>query len=105
MTQEEFIQFVKDTNKEITELLEKKNKDYTSDHNDAFGNVGLASKLGIVDTDKAIFIRLSDKYARLASFIKNNKLSVEDEKVSDTLKDLIGYTLMMLGYLKNKDKK
>ena len=46
------------------------------------------------------FLRIEDKLNRLINLSKK-EAKVNDEKVEDTLKDIIGYTLLMLNY-KNK---
>ena len=69
--------------KEIEELSRKKNADYGCDSLIRFGNFG-------------ILIRLSDKLDRLKSLYKNNKLQVTDEKLEDTLKDIVNYAMYMI---------
>jgi hypothetical protein len=50
--------------------------------------------------DTAYFLRIEDKLNRLINLSKK-EAKVNDEKVEDTLKDIIGYTLLMIKY-KNK---
>ena len=68
---------------EIKKLSIKKNHDYGSNSLISFGNFG-------------IMIRLSDKMDRLKSFYTTGKLKVSDEKIEDTLKDIINYAMYMI---------
>jgi hypothetical protein len=67
---------------QIISLLERKNRDYGS------GNLIRAGEIGIV-------VRLMDKIARLENFyFKENNLTVTDESIDDTVRDIAGYCLM-----------
>lgn len=41
-------------------------------------------------------MRMSDKYHRLKNFVKSSSLSVSDETIEDTLKDMANYSLLAL---------
>lgn len=72
--------------KEIGQLVEKKDKDYNSAFSKTlkeYGNV-------------AYFLRIDDKLNRLKNLMLNNTKAEVNESVEDTLKDIIGYTLLML---------
>ena len=76
---------------EIAELVEKKDKDYNSAFSKTlkeYGNV-------------AYFLRIDDKLNRLKNLMLNNNNAEINESIEDTLKDIIGYTLLMLKELKN----
>ena len=76
--------------KEIGELVEKKDKDYNSAFSKTlkeYGNV-------------AYFLRIDDKLNRLKNLMLNNTKAEVNESVEDTLKDIIGYTLLMLKEIK-----
>ena len=77
--------------KEIGELVEKKDKDYNSAFSKTlkeYGNV-------------AYFLRLDDKLNRLKNLMLNNNNAEVNESVEDTLKDIVGYTLLMLKEIKS----
>ena len=77
--------------KEIAELVEKKDKDYNSAFSKTlkeYGNV-------------AYFLRIDDKLNRLKNLMLNNNNAKVNESVEDTLKDIIGYTLLMLKEIKS----
>ena len=75
---------------EIAQLVEKKNHDYDNSFDKTMDKYG----------DTAYFLRIEDKLNRLINLSKKEAI-VNDEKVEDTLKDIIGYTLLMIKY-KNK---
>lgn len=77
---------------EIAQLVEKKNHDYDNSFDKTMDKYG----------DTAYFLRIEDKLNRLINLSKK-QAKVSDENVEDTLKDIIGYTLLMLNY-KNKKK-
>ena len=76
---------------EIAVLVEKKDKDYNSAFSKTlkeYGNV-------------AYFLRIDDKLNRLKNLMLNNNNAEVNESVEDTLKDIIGYTLLMLKEIKS----
>ena len=75
---------------EIAQLVEKKNHEYDNSFDKTMDKYG----------DTAYFLRIEDKLNRLINLSKK-QAKVSDENVEDTLKDIIGYTLLMLNY-KNK---
>ena len=77
--------------KEIGQLVEKKDKDY----NHAFSKT--LKEYGNV----AYFLRLDDKLNRLKNLMLNNNNAEVKESVEDTLKDIVGYTLLMLKEIKS----
>ena len=71
---------------EIGELVEKKDKDYNSAFSKTLKEYG----------DVAYFLRIDDKLNRLKSLLLRSKDAEINESVEDTLKDIVGYTLLML---------
>lgn len=84
---------IKEIAVEVAELVEKKNKDYGNSFDKTLAEYG----------DTAYFLRIEDKLSRLKSLSKK-EASVADESVEDTLKDIIGYTLLMINNKRNKQK-
>lgn len=78
---------------EVAELVEKKNKDYGNSFDKTMAEYG----------DTAYFLRIEDKLSRLKNLSKK-EASVVNESVEDTLKDIIGYTLLMINNKRNKQK-
>ena len=69
---------------EIKELSVQKNNDYGCRGLIGFGNYG-------------ILVRISDKLDRLKNIYDNNKkISNKNEKIEDTLKDIVNYALYMI---------
>ena len=79
-----------DIAKEIAELVEKKEEDYNKSFSKTlhkYGNV-------------AYFIKVDDKLNRLKYMLLDNKDVEPGENVEDALKDIIGYSLLMLKEIK-----
>ncbi|MFW2490985.1 nucleotide modification associated domain-containing protein [Clostridium chromiireducens] len=72
--------------------MERKNRDYGNSFDKTMDEYGM----------NAYFLRLEDKISRLKSLNKSNTQLVNDESKEDTLKDIIGYTLLMINYLKKQ---
>ena len=88
MTNTEREQVIRDIfEDELLPILRAKGHDYAGD--DAFGNLRDFGWKGIV-------VRMSDKYHRLKNFCLSGSLSVKDESIEDTLRDLINYGLLCL---------
>jgi hypothetical protein len=71
-------------------LMEKKNQDYAVE-SDPYRNFRTFGRMGIL-------VRISDKLARLRTFEERGTLSVETESVEDTVRDIINYAVLYLGY-------
>lgn len=68
------------------EIMTAKNQDYAHE-SDVFRNFRRYGTLGVL-------VRLSDKLARLDSFEENKTFAVADEKLEDTIIDLINYGII-----------
>jgi hypothetical protein len=68
------------------EIMRAKNADYACAE-DPFRNFRTFGLLGVL-------VRMSDKLARLRSFLENQTLAVKDEGVEDTLIDLVNYAVI-----------
>ena len=82
---------IKEIALEVAELVEKKNRDYGNSFDRTLGEYG----------DTAYFLRIEDKLSRLKSLSKK-EAAVIDESIEDSLKDIIGYTLLMINNKRNK---
>ena len=80
-----------DITKDMTELYERKNKDYGNSFDKTLNEFGIVAGL----------IRLNDKMNRVKS-IYNKDVSVKDESLEDTLIDLANYAVMTLMWINNK---
>ena len=78
---------------DVVDLVEKKNKDYGNSFDKTLEEYG----------DTAYFLRIEDKLSRLKSLSKKDA-AVVDESIEDTLKDIIGYTLLMINNKRKNQK-
>lgn len=81
---------VKEISLEIADLVEKKNKDYGNSFDKTIKEYGMT----------AYFLRLEDKLSRLKSLNKSQEKPLVNESIEDTLKDIVGYSLLMLNYIR-----
>jgi hypothetical protein len=81
-------------------IMQAKNHDYAGD-GDAFKNFKLVEFLGWATVEQGFVTRLSDKLSRIATLI-HSEAKVKDEKITDTLRDMANYSILMLCYLNSK---
>lgn len=77
----------------MRELHIAKNAGYSGDDPDPWTNFRKAEDLG-VPAWKGCLIRLSDKFSRLVSLVKNPDNEKIGERLQDTLLDLASYALI-----------
>ncbi|MEM5854199.1 MAG: nucleotide modification associated domain-containing protein [Candidatus Aenigmatarchaeota archaeon] len=77
---------------EIVNLLEEKNTLYGNSYKETRDEYGYI----------AFLIRLQDKINRIKTLYTKENLPKSEESIEDTLKDIIGYCLLELEYLKSK---
>lgn len=100
----EFLEFFEATTTKMLETCRAKNADYTGDPSQPFANFERVEALGICSTEQGFLTRMTDKMCRITSFVKNGELQVKDESVMDTLLDLATYSILMMGYIKSKNR-
>lgn len=102
MNREELIKFSQEFFENCIETMQKKNQDYTGakDTQDPFANFRAVEVFGI-ETEKGFITRMTDKMARIGSFVKRGELAVKDESVKDTLLDLANYAMLFAAYLES----
>lgn len=84
-------------------LMHGKNHDYAGKEGDRpFANFERVEAMGITTVEKGFLVRLTDKLSRLATFCEGGILKVQDEKVEDTLLDVINYVVLLSAYLQDK---
>lgn len=88
-------------------LMEQKNHDYSGGKSaeDPFLNFTRVEKLGITDTKRGFMVRLTDKISRLITFIDTGTYKVSDEKIEDTILDLINYSILLYAYIQSESGK
>lgn len=67
----------------VRDVLKEKERMYGKANLHKFGSTG-------------IIIRMSDKLSRIENIVLNQRSSTPDETLTDTLIDLIGYTIQLL---------
>lgn len=78
---------------ELTELYERKNRDYGDSFHISFIEEGMAMAR----------IRLGDKLNRFKTLSKSNSQEVKDESIRDTLIDLANYAIMTIMEMDRED--
>lgn len=101
MTRNDFLKELEETFKQGLELVKKKNADYAED-NDPFLNFRNSTAVG-VSLDRGILVRSMDKMTRISHLLDRDGV-VKDEKIDDTLLDLINYIAILKVYLNDKSK-
>ena len=107
MTQKEYLKEFENITKSMLEINTAKNSDYSGGGtNNEYKNFKIIEELtnGDISVEEGILVRLTDKISRIASLIKGQANKVNDEKITDTLQDLANYSIILLIYLKNKNK-
>lgn len=104
MNRKEYFEFHREFCEEMFRITEIKNKDYATNSSDPFSNFRKIEQFtnGAVTAEAGFLTRMSDKYSRLCSFVKNGELAVKDESVTDSLIDLANYCVLFAGYLQSK---
>ena len=78
----------------IKKLHDAKRHDY-GDDTDVFANFRLSELAGISPW-KGSIIRMGDKYARIANFVKKGDFKFKEESIKDTLMDMAIYSLITI---------
>jgi hypothetical protein len=90
--------------KKAKSLCDNKNVDYAQVQ-EPFSNFEMVESLKICDTQTGILVRISDKIARIANLLKRNgERAISEEKVEDTMLDLINYSIILLSYTLYQDQ-
>lgn len=82
---------------DIIELTKRKNADYSAG-DDAFGNFRQSEQIAGVSVPKGILVRIGDKLSRIKNLMDRpgNQGEVLDEKLEDTIMDLVTYSNILL---------
>jgi hypothetical protein len=100
VNREEFSQEIQNVFYECWKITEAKNADYATEAN-PFENFKAVEKFGITTAEQGILVRLSDKWTRLINLMEKAP-AVKDEKIEDTINDMINYLAILEIYLINK---
>jgi len=104
MTREEYMRLVPGVFAFMQELIHAKNADYGGGSGDPFANFRQSIQEN-VDPIRGLRLRIGDKEQRIRSFLATGQLKVKSESVYDAVLDRIGYSLLELGMLieRNED--
>ena len=95
MKREEFLSVAEETFIKCQAILEKKNKDYAGQGEDALRNFKQCSVLGVTDPVRGVLVRMSDKFARVTNILTSGVAHVKEESAEDTIEDLINYCVIL----------
>lgn len=106
MTKKQYFQMVEKELEDLKLMIKKKNDDYTNadENSSPFENFTASAKLGICSAEQGLLLRLLDKVQRIKTYILNGKLSVENEGYKDAIRDVLGYSLLLMGMLHEKEE-
>lgn len=102
MNKQEFVLWFQSTLKEMYEIMQRKNADYTTTE-DPFSNFRIVEKLGISGVEQWILVRMTDKISRISNLL-TREAKVKDESIADTLQDLANYSIILKLYIESKTK-
>jgi len=104
MTRDELFQLHDKICQEAKELMEKKNNDYASG-SDPYLNFRRSEYLGFSTAELGVLIRMTDKMSRISTYLNRGELCLKNESVYDAIVDIINYSVILAGLLKDKDAK
>lgn len=99
MNQSELHNDMKETFNKCLDIAKKKNDDY-ADEADPFANFR-GSEIAGVPAERGILIRMMDKMNRIGNGLQK-EFQVEDERMDDTIEDLINYAAILKAYLNHE---
>lgn len=78
---------------DMADTYKRKNADYGNSFSNTVAKYGVGTALA----------RIDDKLSRATNLLQNGNQQVNDEAVTDTLKDLATYAIMLLMEIENKN--
>ena len=81
-------------------MVKKNNADAHGD--DPFANFRKGEIFNLCSTEAGILLRITDKMSRLATFVNDGKLAVENESHEDAVLDIMNYCILFSAYVKAK---
>jgi len=102
MNKQEYMIFARAFVDKMMVICAAKNSDYTGAGDDPFKNFRHVESFGLCSSEVGIMTRMTDKMARVASFMEKGELKVKDESVKDTLIDLANYSMLLAAVIEEK---
>lgn len=103
MNKKEYAELVERELSLIKDIVQRKNNDYTGTDGSAFANFESTPKLA--SPFAGVLIRMGDKMKRLETYATTGSLAVVGEGAEDAARDVIGYSLILLGMLADAKNK
>ena len=103
MTREELFALHDQLTSTAKALMARKNADYGANE-DPFANFRMSALLHI-QPEFGVLLRMQDKMARLISFLEKGELQVKEEGWEDACIDILNYTVILCGLLKEHTNK
>jgi hypothetical protein len=97
MNKQNYLALVAKELETIKGIITAKNNDYTAGSDNAFSN--FEDNGGLATPFAGVLLRMGDKMQRLRTFAKSGALQVKGEGAEDAARDMIGYSLILLGML------
>lgn len=101
MTRDELIALHKEICYKSCTLMQKKSEDYATG-SDPFANFKRGEILGFATAEEGLMLRVVDKISRISTFLKQGKLTVENESVNDSIMDIINYMVLLQGIIEDR---
>jgi hypothetical protein len=103
MENKELFSIAESTFKACLDTMAKKNHDYAKDTVDALRNFKAVEYFKLTDSSTGIAVRLCDKWMRICNLL-NTAAHVKDEKVEDTINDMINYLVILKASIVERDR-
>lgn len=102
MNKETMLKDIEKTFSDCFKILSKKTEDY-SNPDDVYSNFESVEKVGIAKTEQGMMARMQDKWSRIIRLTcAGQQPHVKQERVEDTINDLINYLALYKTYIKAK---
>ena len=98
MTNQEFYKLMSDTFESAKKIAEAKGKDYTKGSEDALANFKEGGKSIDVAPIEVCWIFMNKHYQAITNYVKTKGRS-ESEPISERIKDMINYLVLMQGLI------
>jgi hypothetical protein len=102
MENKELFRIAETTFKSCLDTMAKKNHDYAKDTVDALRNFKAVEYFKLTDAPTGVAVRLCDKWMRICNLL-NTEAQVKDEKVEDTINDMINYLVILKASIIERD--
>lgn len=104
MNRQQYLEFHKQLCDEARALSERKNHDYAGHRGERpFANFERCESMGVCSTEQGFLVRMTDKMSRLSSFVESGRFEVSDEKMRDTIMDLVNYCALFLAFVQSRN--